>query len=362
MRVLVSALEVSANVHLKVLRAHLQGVEWLGIYDALEPHDQPLFSPRQFSIMGFKEVAFKLRFFYKALRQMHALSKRADLILLMDSSSFNIPLAKRIKTHTPHKPIIYYILPQVWAWKSYRAKIIERYCDQLGAILPFELSHYRCKATYVGHPLLDEIPLYKIRPQGVGVVFMPGSRQQEIKALFPIFVEVARTLKTPCILVVPASLQGSDLEKLYGKDINLFKISYDAHQSLYAAEFAFICSGTATLESALIGTPFVLAYRAKALDFFIARRLVKLTCIGLANIFYHALHNESPGRGRTMLHPEFIQHDLNAHNLLQAYAQMDRAHFVREAQRLRTYLATGSAEHIAAWIQNQHSTMADKHK
>ncbi len=350
---LVSALEVSANVHLKALRTHLKGIEWLGVYDALEPGDKPLFSPKQFSIMGFKEVAFKLWFFYKALGQMHALSKQADLILLMDSSSFNIPLAKRIKTHTPHKPIIYYILPQVWAWKSYRAPIIEKYCDQLGAILPFELGYYQHKASYVGHPLLDEIPLYKIQAQGQGVVFMPGSRSQEIAAIFPIFVQVARALKTKSVLVVPASLKGSDLENLYGKDVDLFDISYNAHQSLYAAEFAFICSGTATLEAALIGTPFVLAYKAKALDFFIAKRLVKLTCIGLANIFYNALHQESPGRGKTMLHPEYIQHDLHAQNLLQAYAKMDRARFVREAQRLRAYLHTGSAQRVSEWIKER---------
>ncbi|WP_104758148.1 lipid-A-disaccharide synthase [Helicobacter salomonis] len=351
MKILVSALEVSANVHLKVLRTYLKNVEWLGIYDALEPEDQPLFSPRQFSIMGFKEVGLKLSFFYKALRQMSALCTQADLVLLMDSSSFNIPLAKRIKARTPHKHIIYYILPQVWAWKSYRAKILERYCDQLGAILPFELSYYSHKATYVGHPLLDEIPLYKIRPQGHGVVFMPGSRQQEIRAIFPIFVEVARALPGSRVLVVPASLKGSDLEVLYGKDIALFEISYNAPQSLYEAEFAFICSGTATLEATLIGTPFVLAYKAKALDFFIAKRLVKLTCIGLANIFYNALHHERPGRGTTMLHPEYIQHGLHAQNLLQAYSTMDRVHFVRESQRLRAYLHTGSAQSVSEWIK-----------
>ncbi|WP_120951459.1 lipid-A-disaccharide synthase [Helicobacter sp. L8] len=353
MKVLVSALEVSANTHFKALRALLPGVEWLGIYDPLEPQDKPLFSSKDFAVMGFKEVILKLGFIYKALRQMGALSCQADVILLMDSSSFNIPLAKRIKKHSPNKPIIYYILPQVWAWKSYRAPIIERYCDQLGAILPFELSYYKSKAEYVGHPLLDEIKDFKTRPQGRGVVFMPGSRKQEIDALFSIFAQVAQKIPLRRILVVPPNLQGSDLSALYGKDISLFEISYNAPQSLYEAEFAFICSGTATLQAALIGTPFVLAYKARILDYYIAKSLVKLTCIGLANIFYNALHQESPGRGMTMLHPELIQKDVNPTNLLQAYAQMDRAHFVREAQRLRAYLNTGSAKRVSEWIKSK---------
>ncbi|WP_104749981.1 lipid-A-disaccharide synthase [Helicobacter cynogastricus] len=351
MKVLVSALEVSANVHLKVLRAHLKDIEWLGIYEPIEPTDRPLFSPKTFSVMGFKEVFGKLFFFYQMLQKMRLLAQEADVILLMDSSSFNLPLAKRIKKKYPQKPIIYYILPQVWAWKSWRAKTLERYCDKLGAILPFELQHYSKKASYVGHPLLDEIAYYKDSHEGQGVVFMPGSRKQEIRALFPIFVEVAKTISQRRILVVPAHLQGSDLKALYGAEIDLFEISYNTHESLYQASFAFICSGTATLEAALIGTPFVLAYKAKALDFFIVKHLVKLTCIGLANIFYNALHQEPPGRGKTMLHQEFIQEDVNPANLLEVYTKMDRVHFVQEAKKLRDYLAKGSASQVATWIE-----------
>ncbi|CCB80397.1 lipid-A-disaccharide synthase [Helicobacter bizzozeronii CIII-1] len=351
MKVLVSALEVSSNVHLQALRGHLSGVEWLGIYEPLESQDKPLFSPKSFSVMGFKEVFSRLLFFYKALKAMVELSKQADLILLMDSSSFNIPLAKRIKKITPNKPIIYYILPQVWAWKTYRAPIIEAHCDKLAAILPFELQFYKSKATFVGHPLLDEIAYQKSSPQGEGVVFMPGSRKQEIRTMFPIFVEVAKQIPQKRILVVPKSLQGEDLRALYGDDLDMFEISYDTHKSLYESAFAFICSGTATLEATLIGTPFVLGYKARPLDFFIAKNLVKLTCIGLANIFYNALHNERPGRGKTMLHTELVQESLNATNLLEIYHNMDRQRFFEQSQKIRTYLAHGSASMVADWIK-----------
>ncbi|WP_163555691.1 lipid-A-disaccharide synthase [Helicobacter suis] len=359
MRVLVSALEVSANVHLKVLRSYLkEKVEWLGVYDALLPEDKPFLSPKDFSIMGFKEVFNRLLFFYKALQTMVKLAKEADLILLMDSSSFNIPLAKRIKKQYPNKPIFYYILPQVWAWKAYRAPIIEKYCDHLAAILPFETSYYKEKARFVGHPLLDEITQVKTSLRGEGVVFMPGSRKQEITRLFPVFVQVAKQINQKRILIVPSSLKDQNLEALYGPNLKLFEISYNAHQSLYDASFAFICSGTATLEAALIGTPFVLGYKARPFDFFIAKSLVKLTCIGLANIFYNAICNESPGRGKTMLHAEFVQEDVNPENLLRIYYNMDRNYFFKESQKIRAYLEHGSAQRVATWIQQTYKNLA----
>ncbi|CRF41731.1 lipid-A-disaccharide synthase [Helicobacter ailurogastricus] len=352
MKILVSALEVSSNIHLKALRLHLPGVEWLGVYEPINPQDKPLLSPKNFSVMGFKEVFGRLFFFYKALKAMAHLAKDADLVLLMDSSSFNIPLAKRIKKAHPNKPVLYYILPQVWAWKAYRAPIIERHCDKLAAILPFELSYYKDKARFVGHPLLDEIKHQKTKVGGESVVFMPGSRKQEIERIFPIFVQVAQKIGGKRVLVVPSSFQGQDLNALYGKDLKLFEVSFDAHKSLYEASFAFICSGTATLEAALIGTPFVLAYKARPLDFFIAKNLVHLTCIGLANIFYNALHNESPGRGQTMLHPEIIQDDFNATRLLHFYNTLDREKFLQESQKIRAYLQHGSAQVVAEWIKH----------
>ncbi|BCZ19031.1 Lipid-A-disaccharide synthase LpxB [Helicobacter sp. NHP19-012] len=352
MKILVSALEVSSNIHLKALRPHLPEVEWLGVYEPLNARDKPILSPKNFSVMGFKEVFGRLFFFYKALKTMAHLAEQADLVLLMDSSSFNIPLAKRIKKAQPNKPILYYILPQVWAWKAYRAPIIEKHCDKLAAILPFELSYYQEKAQFVGHPLLDEIKYQKTEVGGESVVFMPGSRKQEIERILPIFVQVAQKIRGKKVLVVPASFQGQDLNALYGAHLKLFEVSFDAHKSLYEASFAFICSGTATLEAALIGTPFILAYKARPLDFFIAKNLVHLTCIGLANIFYNALHNESPGRGQTMLHPEIIQDDLNAPKLLEIYDTLDRGKFLQESQKIRAYLQHGSAQVVAEWIKH----------
>ncbi|PAF42260.1 lipid-A-disaccharide synthase [Helicobacter sp. 11S03491-1] len=349
-KLFVSALEPSSNIHLRELKKHLKNIEFIGIFE--QDLGKPLYDPREFSVMGFSDVFSKLKFFYQANKKMAKLAMQADLVLLMDASSFHIPLAKNIKKLDPKKPIIYYILPQIWAWKPWRGKKIEQYCDQLGAILPFEVPFYRKKATYVGHPLLDEITYQKQSPKGEGIVFMPGSRRGEIDRIFPIFAQAAKQIQDKKkILVVPQAFKNLELKSIYGEQIHQFEISFDAHKSLYEAEFAFICSGTATLEAALIGTPFILGYKTRAIDFMIAKVFVKLHYIGLANIFYNALNGETPGRGKTQLHKELIQNDLNAHNLIEQYYRLDREKFLIESGRIKKYLKYGSAENIAKWIK-----------
>lgn len=312
----------------------------------------PLYHPKDFSVMGFSAVFKKIGFLLKARNEMLGLANSADLGLFLDSSAFHIPLAKKIKTHLPNLKLFYYILPQIWAWRAYRAKTIQENFDALLAILPFELSYYQHKVHYVGHPLLDSITQFKQSPTGEGIVFMPGSRKGEISRLFPIFCSMAKKYfkEKKKILVVPQSLKNSNLSEIYGQDLSLFTISFDATEALTQGEFAFICSGTATLEAALIGIPFVLAYRTSKLDYAILSRFVKLKCIGLANIFYQALNGYAAGRGDIFLHPEILQENCNLEQLIQAYEKMDREKFFKQASLLRPYLQYGSAQNVAKWI------------
>lgn len=340
LKILVSALEVSSNIHLKELSKHLDGVEFVGIY---EFEDQKgFYTPKDFSVMGFIDIFKKIRFFKSILKKMAEMAKDVDKVLLLDSSSFNLPLAKAIKKKYPQKEIIYYILPQVWAWKSWRVKALKKYCNKLYGILPFEVGMYRGRAEYIGHPLLDEIPHFKTEISEEGsIVFMPGSRKQEIKRMFPVFCEVAKELEGERkVLVVPPHFDDAKIKEYYGEISEDFEVVSDANLALYEAKFAFICSGTATLQSALIGTPFVLGYKAKALDLWIARMFVKLRYIGLANIL-------SSHCGGGVVHPEFIQDECNAQNLLQAYWATDSQGFFERIQRLREYLAFGSSQRLA---------------
>jgi len=342
MKLLVSALEHSANVHLEALLHELDGrAELSGIFNA--QLGTPLIDLRSLAVMGIIDAVRKLRFFVRLKNEMVALAAEADAVLLMDSSGFNLPLAKAIRKRYPNKKIVYYILPQAWAWKKKRIPVLERTIDRLCSILPFEPTYYseRAPIEYVGHPLLDEIGAFKASLQSHNgkIVFMPGSRRSEIQRLMPVFKELRRRLNKPAVLVVPSFFDAQKIADFYG-DLEGFEISHDAHKALYEGEFAFICSGTATLEASLIGIPFVLAYIARPLDYFIGSRLVKLPRVGLGNIMFRHF-------GECDLHPELLQKEVNVENLLKAYEGYDRERFFENARGLRGYLAHGSSKRMA---------------
>ncbi|MEK6660000.1 MAG: lipid-A-disaccharide synthase [Campylobacterota bacterium] len=348
MKILVSALEHSANIHLKSLKKELSSdVEFIGIFDS--ELGTPIVDLQSLAIMGFVDVLKKISFFFKLNSQMVELAKDADKILLIDSSGFNLPLAKKIKKKYPNKEIIYYILPQAWAWKKKRIPVLEKTIDRLASILPFEKEYYSKNAPieYVGHPLLDQITEFKeeINKEVKRIAFMPGSRKGEIKKLMPIFKEVQKELGINSTIIIPKHFSKEDIKELYGS-LSDFKIAHDAHKTLLEADFAFICSGTATLEASLIGIPFVLSYIAKPLDYFIASRLVKLEYIGLGNIMFDKFKNKA-------LHPEFIQEAVTVKNLVNAYKEYDRDKFLTDSKELRAYLKHGSSKRVAKIIEGK---------
>jgi lipid-A-disaccharide synthase len=344
MRLLVSAIEPSSNIHLNELLKHLDDVELLGVYDATLSDSKPLYDISQMAIMGVVDAIKKIRWFYKVADELVELASEADKILLMDGSGFNLPLAKKLKRAYPNKEIIYYILPQVWASRKYRVKQLEKYCDRLLGILPFEIEYYT-KAQYVGHPLLDEIT-YRYQNQENIISYMPGSRKGEIARLMPIFRELREKLSDKkALLIVPKSFSNEKIKEWYG-DISGFEISRDAHKSLSISEFAFICSGTATLEAALIGTPFTLAYIAKKIDFFIGTKIFGIKQIGLANIFLTHYNN-------TTLHNELLQESVTVENLLKEYHSTNKEQFVKKANELREYLSCGSSKTVAKIIKDE---------
>lgn len=347
MKILVSALETSSNIHLKELKKHFnEDIELIGVFD--KELGNPLYDLSHLAIMGFVDAIKKIRFFFKLRDEMVTLAKDCDKVLLMDSSGFNLPLAKKLKQTYPKKEIIYYILPQAWAWKRKRVEKLEKYCDRLCSIIPFEKEIYndKNKITYVGHPLLDEIQEFKeTLTKNDKIIYMPGSRKTEIANLMPIFRELSSKIKNKNhILIIPAKFDEEYIQKTYG-DLSNFTISNDAHKELKEAEFGFICSGTATLEASIIGTPFVLSYIAKKIDYFIGRKFVKLPYIGLANIFFQKM-------GKEIIHKEYLQENVNVENLYNEYKNMDREKFLSDSKILREYLKFGSSKNVAKIIQN----------
>lgn len=347
MKLLVCAMETSSNIHLRELKKHLNDdIEMVGVFD--KELGNPLYDLTALAIMGFVDAIKKLRFFFKLRDELVELARDCDKVLLMDSSGFNLPLAKKLKERYPNKEIIYYILPQAWAWKKGRVKKLEAYCSKLCSIIPFESDIYndKNKITYVGHPLLDEIHHFKEELTSSGkIAFMPGSRKTEIKNHMSVFRELAKKIPNKeHILIIPAKFDDEYIKKTYG-DISDFTISKEAHKTLQDAEYAFICSGTATLEAALIGTPFTLSYIAKKFDYTIGKMFVKLNYIGLANIFFEKM-------GKEQIHSEFLQEEVTVQKLLEDYNSSDKKLFFENSKLLRDYLKNGSSKNVANIIQN----------
>ena len=345
MKILVSALEHSANVHLKSVLQEINSDYTLsGIFDI--SLGEPIIDIQKEAVMGFSGVLKKIPMFLSLANQMVSLSKDVDKVLLIDSSGFNLPLAKKIKKVNPSVEIIYYILPQTWAWKKKRVFALAKNIDRLLSIIPFEQEYYPSYANikYIGHPLLDQIKQFKLTLdyESKEILFMPGSRAAEISKLMPVFRDLAAKLNNKSLtLVIPPHLKEN--QELYG-DISNFSISYNAKDALVNADFAFICSGTATLEAAITGTPFVLVYKAKALDYFIGSKLIKLKYIGLANIFFEK-SNKAP------MHPEFIQEEVTAQNLYSSFKSYNKEKFLENSKTLREYLQHGSAKNVAEILE-----------
>lgn len=339
-KLLVSALEPSSNLHLKALYPHLEGIELCGIFD--ESLGTPLYSPKEFSVMGIKDVIGKIFAAKEAIAELVFLAADADKVLLIDAPAFNLPLAKKIKEKYPDKEISYYILPKVWAWKKKRAAKVDRYCDNLLSIFPFEKQFYP-RSVYVGNPLMDEIKLFKNEvSQNKKVAFLAGSRKSEVRSLMPIYHELRKKHAEEAILVIPVHFSEDEIADLYG-DISAYTVIKNTHEALYEADFAYVCSGTATLECSLIGTPMVLVFVANKLEYWIGRKFVKLRHVGLANIIYDFADKEE-------MHTELLQDEVNVEGMYEVYATIDREKFLERSMELRDELGKSRLKDVAEII------------
>jgi len=333
MKVMVSALERSANLHLRDVLKHMDQYELLGIFDPESSHETPLYRSSEFGILGIVDALKIYRKAKRAVQEMAALALHSgvETVLLIDSPAFNIPLAETLRKEGFKGRIIYYILPQVWAWKKGRIKRVEAVCDRLAAILPFEAEYWN-KAEYVGNPLMDQITDFKeiYRDEDRRFLFMPGSRRSEIRVLMPVFEEVAAVLEGEKWIVIPPHFNRDEIRDLYG-NLEGFTIMHNTHDAMRESDFGFICSGTATLEASVIGLPMVLAYKAKKFDYFIGKLMIKLPYVGLANLIRWFAKEDQ-------MHTELLQEEVNSKRLLEIYHTMDRTKFRADAVQLRDRL------------------------
>jgi lipid-A-disaccharide synthase len=272
---------------------------------------------RELAFMGFKEVIANLRTIFKNIKfcKEDIKSWNPDVIIFVDYPGFNMRIAEWAKKEGYRT--VYYISPQVWAWKEGRAKKLKRDIDKMIVILPFEkdfYSRYGYAVSYVGHPLLDVLSQYKpdekfkedhhLADKKI-IALLPGSRKQEIIKKLPVMLSVRPQF--PGYSFVIAGSPGMDPEfyktiQGYTDDTEIvFGKTYDL---LYNAEAALVTSGTATLETALLGIPEVVCYLGSKFSYEIGKRLVKVNFISLVNLIM----------GK-MIVKELIQHDLTPNKL-----------------------------------------------
>ncbi|MBI3784804.1 MAG: lipid-A-disaccharide synthase [Deltaproteobacteria bacterium] len=245
------------------------------------------------------------------------------LVVLIDYPEFNLFFAKQAKKLGI--PVFYYISPQVWAWRSGRVRKIAQRVDRLGVVFPFEEQLYnfngRTLANFVGHPLLDVVHAtcsredtcrrHGLDPNRPLLAILPGSREKEIRALLPAAMEAARLLRAEgwqAAIALAHTLTVDDVRAaLDGKAPKIPTIPDDTYNLVNAADAAFVASGTATLETALLGRPMVIMYRVSPFTFALARRLVRVGYIGMPNIILER-----------RVFPELLQNDVTPEKLVAA--------------------------------------------
>lgn len=268
---------------------------------------------RDLAFMGFVEVLVHLRTIMGNISfcKKDITAYRPDVLVLIDYPGFNLRIAEWAKQQGIK--VVYYISPQVWAWKEGRVKQIKRDVDRMLVILPFEQDFYKkwnFPVTYVGHPLIEVVEQEKaIAPAPLPndkpiIALLPGSRAQEIKVKLPIMLEMTERFPQYRFAVAQAPSQPDELyrEIIGGKDVLLVKgKTYDL---LKQAKAGLITSGTATLETALFGVPQVVCYKGNAISFWLATKLVSVKYISLVNLIM-----DKP------VVTELIQNDLTPDNL-----------------------------------------------
>ncbi len=266
------------------------------------------------------EVARALPRFLGAFSDLRkaANSRHPRLVILIDWPEFNLRLARRLN-RDGHR-VIYYISPQLWAWRSYRIATVKKHVEQMLVILPFEQDFYArhgVKVTYVGHPLLDSIEVREprdsfrsrlgIRSDQRLIALLPGSRESEIRFILPPLLETASRLSTSrpdlrFILVLAPSISRENLERAIPDSVHVE--SGDTASALAASDLAVAASGTATLEAAIIGTPLIVVYRSSTLNWKLFWPLINVPFVGMPNLI----------AGRQIA-PELLQDALNPERL-----------------------------------------------
>jgi len=315
----------------------------------------------EMAVMGITEILPRLGFILKVRRGLKKSLKqsRPGLLILIDYPGFNLPLARF--AHENRIRVFYYISPKVWAWRKKRIYALEKYVDRMALILPFEEEVYKgvgLDARFVGNPLLDTVQRKYPRGKAMKkfglqeglttIALLPGSREGEVTRLLPAMLEMAAILKgkVPAIQFVLPLAATLSLDYVQGpvgrQGVDIRITQGDGYDVVGLADIAVVASGTATLETALLGVPMIIVYKVSPLSYLIGRMFVHVDHIGLVNLI----------AGRTIV-PELIQGDATpekmageVYNILTNRSRMDE--MKRELSGVGKMLGEPGASHRAA--------------
>ncbi|MEO8853064.1 MAG: lipid-A-disaccharide synthase [Ginsengibacter sp.] len=248
---------------------------------------------KDLAFMGFAEVIKNLPAILRNIKfcKNDITAFQPDVIIFIDYPGFNLRMAKWAKENK--YKTVFYISPQVWAWKESRIKNIKKYIDKMLVILPFEKDFYKkwnYEVEYVGHPLADVIEKFKndhpeIKVSDKTIALLPGSRKQEINAKLPIMLEASKNFPDYQFIIAKApSVEDEFYNGFIENYKNVHAVADETYELLMKSVAALVTSGTATLETALFGVPEIVCYKAGNISYQIAKRLVKLKFICLVNL------------------------------------------------------------------------------
>jgi len=274
---------------------------------------------KDLAVVGISEIVSHLPKIYGLFHKLIAEAdrRRPDFAIVIDSPAFNWRVARQMRKRGV--PVVYYVCPQFWAWRQGRVRLLRKYVDKALVIFPFEEKFYRDRgvdASFVGHPLADlsppsinrdaYAPTYGLDPTKLWITLMPGSRTKEVRMNLPTILDSAAKLGPgyEFLLPVAPTLDRGFLESLIGTRPSI-RLVPDALPALAQSRAGIIASGTATVEAAMMGTPFVMVYRVSSLTYFLGRSRVKVPHFAMVNLI----------AGEEIV-PELVQQDFTAENVV----------------------------------------------
>ena len=307
-KIYVIAGEASGDLHGANLIRHLRGqshgvldIYGVGGNQMRDEGVRDFYDLAHFHVTGLTDAVKKFPEYRRASVTILSSIKKArpDLVVLIDNPGFNLYLAKKI--HALGIPIVYFIAPQVWAWAPRRVLTIKKYVKKVLVVFQFEkkfFEDYGVPVSWVGHPLKDliaeklknseeEIPREK---KGPTIALLPGSRTGELKTLFPLFLKAGAILlknipkAALCVIQAPTLPRAAYDTRIHASGVPVTLIEKNSYDAIRSSDLAIVCSGTATLECALLGTPMIIANRGSLLTYLLAKSVLRVDCLGLPNL------------------------------------------------------------------------------